>query len=127
MRPGEERQRDGAAKLERKRGAGDPPAVEAVGGPAGDERQQEQGHELDDADDPEAERGFLEAHRLARDVVDLPADHDDHRHLSNGRGQSGEPEVAECRDSERFGKQAHSARLAGGCGTGNRVPGPGLG
>ena len=39
------------------------------------------GHELDQADDPEPERGLLEPHRMAGDVVDLPADDDHHRHL----------------------------------------------
>ena len=78
-----------AAELERDRRAGDPAAVDPVGGPAGHQRQQEQGHELDEADDAEPKRRFLQPHRLAGDVIDLPADDDDHRHLPDRRASAG--------------------------------------
>ena len=87
--------------------ASDPAAVEAVGGPAGNQRQQEQGNELDKADEAEAERGFLEPHGVAGDVVDLPADDDDHRQAADRPRQASEPEDAEFGDSKRFGKKAH--------------------
>ena len=78
-------------------------------------------HELDEADDPEPQRGFLEAHRVAGDVVDLPADDDDHRHLGDRRGQPGQPEIAERRDLERFGEEAHAgAPSQRAAGRGNR-------
>ena len=51
------------SEFERDRRAGDDAAVEPVGGPAGDQRQGEQRHELDDADQAELERGGLQAHR----------------------------------------------------------------
>ena len=44
---------------------------------------------------PRLQRRLLNPHRLAGDVVDLPADDDDHRHLRDGRGQPRQPERAE--------------------------------
>jgi hypothetical protein len=87
--PGEVGKGHSAAQLQRHRSAGDPAAVETVCRPSGDKRQQEQGNELDKADDSEAKRSFLEAHRMPRDVIDLPADHDDHGHLGDRRRQTG--------------------------------------
>ena len=99
---------------------GDPAAVDAIRGPAGHQSQQEQRHELHQPDDPEPQRGFLQAHRVAGDIVDLPADDDDHRHLRDRRREAGEPEIAECRNSKRFGEEAHPARLAQHSQGGNR-------
>ena len=99
-------QDQGAQQFERDDGARDDPAVEPVGGPAADRRQHEQGHELDEPDEAELERRLAYAHRLARDVVDLPADDDDHRHLRDGRGQPRQPERAVIGDAQRGGDHA---------------------
>ena len=88
--------------------------VEPVGDPAADRSQREQGHELDQPDEPELERGFVDFHRLPGDVVNLPADDDDHRHLRDGGGEPGKPERAERGDAQRFWDDAHLRRLAVG-------------
>ena len=101
-RPAEDQRAD---QLEQDRGARDQPPVEAVGGPAADRRQEEQGHELDEPDQPELEGGVADVHRFAGDVIDLPADDDDHRHLRDRRGQARGPIGAESGNAERFGEQ----------------------
>jgi hypothetical protein len=75
--------------------------------PSGDEAQCEQRYELDHADQAEPQRCRLNVHRLAGDVVNLPADDDDHRHLRDGGCQPRDPEGTEGRDAQRFGEQAH--------------------
>ena len=104
-------------------GARDVAAVEPVGGPAADRRQHEQRHELDEADQPELERGLADVHRLAGDVVDLPADDDDHRHLRDRRGQPREPVGAEAGSAAARGGGSPRRRLQPRCACrGNRRP-----
>ena len=109
-----------AQPLKRTARPGDVAPVDPVGGPAGDQGQREQGNELDDADKAELERGVLEIHRLAGDVVNLPADHHDHADLRDGRSQPGEPIDAKVGDPERFGEETHPRRLAAAFLSGNR-------
>ena len=47
----------------------------------------------------------------ASDVIDLPADDDDHRHLRDRRGQARDPVSAEGRNAERFGEQRHALKV----------------
>ena len=118
-----------AGQLEAEHGTGDVAAVEAIGRPAADRRQDEQGHELEQADQAELEGGVADAHGLAGDVIDLPADDDDHRHLRDGAGQARQPKGPERRNPERFGEDAHGRRP--NCAPTDRQPArptrPGLG
>ena len=108
VRPGRPAEDQRAGQFEQDRGARDHPPVEAVGRPAADRGEQEQGHELDQPDQPELEGGIADAHRLAGDVVDLPADDDDHRHLRDRRGQTRDPVGAEGGNAQRFGEETHA-------------------
>ena len=44
----------------------------------------------------------------AGDVIDLPADDDDHRHLRDRRGQARDPVGAEGGNAQRFGEETHA-------------------
>ena len=90
---------------------GDMPPVQPVGRPAADRCQDEQRHELDQADQAELKRGLADVHRRAGDVVDLPADDDDHCHLADRRRQPRQPEGPEIGDAERFGDQRHGPKV----------------
>ncbi len=61
----------------------------------------------------------VDVHRLAGDVIDLPADDDDHRHLADGGRQPGQPEGPEVGDSKRLGDQRHRRAVAAGMALGN--------
>ena len=60
----------------------------------------------------ELERRVANAHRLARYVVDLPTDDDDHRHLGNRARQAGQPVCAEVADAQRGGDHESAPRIA---------------
>ena len=89
-----------AEQFERDRRPGDEAPVEPVGGPACHQRKREQRNELDDSDETELERGGLQIHGLAGDVVDLPADDDHGDHLRDRRGQPGHPVETEIANGE---------------------------
>ena len=103
-----------ADHLEQDHRPGDMAPVEPVGRPAADRREDEQGHELDQADQPKLKRGFADIHRFAGDVIDLPADDDDHRHLGDRGGQPRQPIGSEIGDPQRLGEQGHGRRGSGG-------------
>ncbi len=111
LAPGRPKQHRRAGHFEEDGRSCDLAAVQPIRRPAANRGEKEQRHELDEPDQPELERRLVDRHRLAGDVVDLPADDDHHRHLRHRRRQPRQPEGAERRDSHRFGKQAHFAAV----------------
>ena len=106
--PGRPAEDQRAGQLKQDGGARDQPPVDAVGGPAADRGEQKQGHELGEPDQPELERRVADVHRLARNIVDLPADDDDHRHLRDRRGEPCDEISAKGGNAERFGDKTHA-------------------
>ena len=90
------------------------PAVEPVGGEARERGQQEQRHELQQADQRKLARRFGHVHpAVARDVIGLPPDDQQHRILRQRHRQARSPVSAEIGDAERMDRRDRSRRRHG--------------
>ncbi len=81
-----------------------------IGDPTHDQREQQQRQELDKPDHAKLESGLAQAHPArTRDIVDLPADHYDHRVLRENQRDPRDEKGPKLRDLKRVGWIDHGA------------------
>jgi hypothetical protein len=126
--PRRQRQHERDQRVEDHRQPGHQTAVEAVGNEARNRGQHELRQELDEPEQAELERGFLDVHAIlaAGDIVELVAQHHDHARCRQHRKQAGDPETAEIRDLEggrqfALGQGGRAGRHERVCGSGPTV------
>jgi hypothetical protein len=104
VEPDQSGERRRAEHLDGDEQAHDPAPVQPVGDIAGDQRKQKQRQELGDADHPQPEARFLDAHAgAAGDVVDVDADDDDQHGVADRAREPRRPEGAIVAKPERRG------------------------
>ena len=110
--PGKPAERRGDQQVDEVGEDRDAPPLEAVGGPACNRGEDGKRNELEQAKQPELERGFLDRHAIigAGGVIKLVSDHNDHRDRCHHRGEAGEPEIPEVRETERGGRFGRRVR-----------------
>ena len=103
--PGEPTERGGDHDVDQVRENRDAAAFEPIRRPARDRREQGQRNELEQPQQPELERRLLDRHAIvgARGVIELVADHHDHRDRRHHRGEARRPIIAIVGETERGG------------------------
>ena len=103
--PGEPAERRGDEKIDEVREDGNAAPFEPVGRPTRDGCEDRERNELEQTEQAELERCIPDRHAIvgARGVIELVADHNDHRDRRHHCGEARDPEIPEVGITERRG------------------------